>query len=763
MRRRLLAAAALAGLAVTAARAEYILIRVYVGGRPPEEAKPNNNQNNRGPGFGGPGGGPGGPPPPPGGPGGGPGAGGGLGGGGGGPPPPPGGPDGGPGAGGGLGGGPGAGGGLGGPGGGPGGPGGGPMGGGPGGGPMGGFGGGRGPMGGFGGGRGPMGGGNFGPMGGGNFGPGGGNLAGSVEFETSESYVMVAVELLDKIPQQNDVLNIKQHRHPFGKTAFYQDGTNILTTMVDQKSPRKEYAEQRTKLSLKKDRSTDDYVVLAEWALARGLINECATTLDEMVKSPLPGVNAASKAALAAYEKIRDQLASAMSVGTSVEHWKQKLSNYTPFSSEHYVLFYGGQSATTPAEVTRRLNLLEQNMKAYYLWFALKGIVLPMPEEKLVAIMVSDTSAFKAQRTALDMPPGVSDGFFAARDNVAVFSPQRLDEAYQIFDKWMQSSVWVKGWSREPLLAGKDIPREMKTNKNGNWRDEFRRVQTLALVDRALEHEAELASVTHEGTRQLAIATKLYPRTAAVPEWISFGFASLFDTPKGPYPGSIGACKVAFWPVYGGPNWAYIRPFQIWARSADALTRLDEPAVALRRTITDTYFQNSRKEIKEEVDSSLTESERQKKEREIARSKEELLRARTQSWALAYYLAKSKMQDLLAYFQVLSEMPRDLEMDDKNMELTFARAFKLTNAAGDAIDDTKFTAFAKDWFDTINRVSRPGADLTLSTRQAVNSGSNNGGQGPGGGPGGGGPPGPPGGGPGGPGGPPNPPGGGGRP
>ena len=55
-------------------------------------------------------------------------------------------------------------------------------------------------------------------------------------------------------------------------------------------------------------------------------------------------------------------------------------------------------------------------------------------------------------------------------------------------------------------------------------------MQTLALVDKALEHEAELASVGHEGTRQLAIATGLYPAAVAVPQWVSFGFASLFDT-----------------------------------------------------------------------------------------------------------------------------------------------------------------------------------------------------------------------------------------
>ena len=131
----------------------------------------------------------------------------------------------------------------------------------------------------------------------------------------------------------------------------------------------------------------------------------------------------------------------------------------------------------------RRLEMLETNMRAYYLWFALKGKALQMPQEQLVAIMVPDSTTFKIQRTALDAPPCVSDGFFSARDNVAVFATQRLDEAYQIFSKMMQSSVWQKGWNRKDLLTGNKVPSEMKKGDT-KWRQEYARCQTLASVRR---------------------------------------------------------------------------------------------------------------------------------------------------------------------------------------------------------------------------------------------------------------------------------------
>jgi hypothetical protein len=693
MRRWYKVAALLAGLATTPAYGQYVLIQVYVGGG---DSKPSGNDqttpgggNGNQPGPGGPGGGL---------PGGGPGR-----------------PGGGGGIGGGLGGGPGR----------------------PGGGM--GMGGGR-PGGGAG--VGPGGGGGMGLGGGGGMGLGGGGspkgpggTPGNVEFDTVEGYVIVAVELYDKAAQTNDVLGLKQFHSVWGRTALIQDGVNIITANVEVRSPRHLFQDKKRKANDRKDKTSTEFLALAKYALNHGLILECVETMDELAKQPPASGDAHAGTVLAAYAAMKKGLSEPLSKGSAFSAIQKKLPTYGNAQSKegHYAVFYADPSATVPDEVTRRLELLEQNMLAYYLWFVLQGQTLPMPPEQLVAVMVPDAGNFKIQRAAVDSPPSVSDGFFAKRDNVVVFSMQRLDESFQIFAKYVQAQVWSEGWSRKQLLDGKDVPRDMR--KKPNWKDEYKKCQTLALAHKALEHEAELAAVTHEGSLQLAIATGLYPSSVAAPEWASFGFASLFDTPKGPYPGAVGIFKTAFWPGFGAPNWAYMRPFRIWFESKDPLIKLDDPAVALKRTITDVYFQNSRKEVKEEIDSTLPESERRMKQKEIARAKEEQLRARTLAWSLVYYLANYHLDQLMAYFQQLSVMPRDLEMDDQTMLLTFAKACKLTNSAGDAIDQDKFAAFANSWFKKIADETLPGdgPDLPLKARQERSATADSGGPaGPGG-------------------------------
>src|SRR5262249_47457332 len=167
----------------------------------------------------------------------------------------------------------------------------------------------------------------------------------------------------------------------------------------------------------------------------------------------------------------------------------------------------------------------------------------------------------------------------------------------------------------------------------------YPKMQTLALLEKALEDEAELAAVSHEGTRQLAVASGLFSRNVILPEWVSFGFASVFETPKGPLPGPDGPARVAFWPGYGAPSWAYLWQFKQWANTKDELSKLDSPVDALTRTVTDVYFQRANKKVDLEIDPKLTGSDLEKRQKEVKRAKEEIFRAKAHAWALTYYLA----------------------------------------------------------------------------------------------------------------------------
>src|SRR5205085_7572988 len=117
-------------------------------------------------------------------------------------------------------------------------------------------------------------------------------------------------------------------------------------------------------------------------------------------------------------------------------------------------------------------------------------------------------------------------GFYAPRDHIVVFSNQRLDSAFSIFSRLVQP-YWQQGLDRASVLDG------TAKRKPSQTPDDFARMQTMALLEKALEEEAERASVSHDGTRQLLVASGLLPRAVVTPQWVTFGMAAFFETPKG--------------------------------------------------------------------------------------------------------------------------------------------------------------------------------------------------------------------------------------
>jgi hypothetical protein len=543
--------------------------------------------------------------------------------------------------------------------------------------------------------------------------PGGNSFGPQGDDDTYETYVIAAVEVL---PQMENDRATGKYIHKWGVTKPYNDNASIQCFRISAQSLKKRFGEQLA--GAHKQQSADALLPVAVWALNHGMVDECMAVLDDVGKKT--DLSANTKKVFDAYTQVRAALAKPTNGGeTVVNAWKARLPDYKPvFSNEgHYVLFHNSTETTTPVE--RRLALLERNMKAFYLWFALKGKVLSVPEEKLVAIQVSSADAFKIQRNALGDVQLVSDGFFSPRDNVVVFSMERTDEAYTMFRQQTQT-YWQHGWKLDDLLKGKDAPEGAKKeagSKKELLQRDLPRMQTLALLEKALEEEAELAAVSHEGSRQLAVATGLISSAVEMPDWLSFGIGSLFETPKGPYVGVEGAAQVAFWPSFGAPNWAYIRQWQKWAESKDPTSKLDDPVVALRNTVQDIYSHRARMPVSAEIDPKLSPSERARKEKELARAKEEVTRARAYAWSLTFYLAKYHLDELLAFYKQMDIMPRDLELDGQTLLMTFARSFKLVNASGDAIDEDAWSKFASHWYAMMGKGKEtpPGNDIHLDT------------------------------------------------
>jgi hypothetical protein len=474
-----------------------------------------------------------------------------------------------------------------------------------------------------------------------------------------------------------------------GMTRLFNDNATVITRQLPIPTPASRFPVRRQN-AFKGDRKK--VLELGEWALAHGLNDEFADLFDDLVSSKEDQNQSTPpelKAAIKAFVQVKAALDKPIEGEVRANFWRTRLSARME-TSKHYAVIYTAASPNPP-EVQSRLAALENHMRGFYYWFALRGNALPVPPDKMVAVLLAEPSEFRKQRAVVEDEPLVTDGFYAHRDHICVFSAQRLDTPFQVFEKQVHP-LWASGsYDKAKLLDGTE---KRRTNITPNPA-EFQRVMTLALLERALADEAERAAVTHEGTRQLLVATGLIPRTVVVPQWAEFGSAAVFETPKGPFPGAPITSSVAIFPGIAGPSWAYLRYFKENTGSDERGT----PPELLKAVVTDSQFNK----IVSTVD----------QRGQLVADREGLLRARSNAWALAYYLIKARLPGMLRYYQELSALPRDLEMDERALLACFARAFDVANVTNDGVDPAKFEQLAKDWLAHVRGLPVPGAELGL--------------------------------------------------
>jgi len=487
--------------------------------------------------------------------------------------------------------------------------------------------------------------------------------------------------------------------HKFGKTILWQDGTTVTWFRMDMNGKpvptvRKRFEEQR-KETMKDKPTSDKLLELAEWALNHALLPEFTKTMDDLAQ--LDKDHPSAKA----YLKVKEDIARPLPDNPDATRWREQLLRdyrVTPSPDGHYALLY---KDATPEDVTSRLKRLEDTYRAFFYWFALKGHALRMPERRLLAVLVSQKPEFERQHQIFDDVPLVADGFFARRDNLVVMSNERLDEAYESLKK-STSSLWIT-YDRSKLLKAQGrvaIPQAAPLASELQWA----KAQTLALVLRALDEESEIATTTYEGTRQLLAATgtkpgsTLLPRAVEVPQWVEFGMGSFFGTPKG-----------APWQGIACPSPTVLEQYKYLENYKQAYGRgkLDKAPVALLNVASDHYSREAMAVANKEKAKSKEKEKEKDKDREKLQKETELAlsKARTMSWALTYFLAQKKLDGLLRYFDELSRLPRDLDLDEDTLRLAFARSFDLVSPAQpNQVDATKAARLAAEWQDYILRV-----------------------------------------------------------
>lgn len=409
--------------------------------------------------------------------------------------------------------------------------------------------------------------------------------------------------------------------------------------------------------------TADQYVELAEWTLGHGMLAKFKEHLDKVAE--MDKANAKG----AAYLQMKAALAKPVARDESAA-WRAKLlsTRYLPLTSAHYALLHND-----PAVAQDRIGRLEEAFQLYYYWFAMHGLQLPVPEERVVAILTSDEKDFKRLHQHLDATPIVSDSFYARHENIAVFSTKRLDEVYDRLEKY-STPLWSQSFNREQLLKGK-YPRTANV-------DDLYEASTLALLLQVMQNDADVAGATHGVSRQLLFSSSLLPRGVVAPEWLQFGVGSFFETT----PGSP-------WPTVGEPNFEYLPIY----RSLDGAKKLPSDRVeTIRQVVTDSFFRNPAANLDEEAN---------------------LRKARSTAWSLSYFLLRKRLDGMQRYVKELSKMPRDLVLDEQLLWTAFARAF-------DALDDTgrpdpaALKRLAEDWDKDMKIVPEESAELMKAIREA---------------------------------------------
>jgi hypothetical protein len=346
-------------------------------------------------------------------------------------------------------------------------------------------------------------------------------------------------------------------------------------------------------------------------ALGLGMVDEAAACADELLalaQNAKDGLRPDVAAFVRAYGALQPALKAGPTKRGNTDYWQRKLGAKGLNTSPHYAVLYWD---ATEDEVRRRVTILEENFKAFYLLNAVRGVELPVPDAPLVAVLPKQGRDVLALDRALDGPSRLpADGFYSPEHDVLVLSPERLDSLGLTLNAQIQQMYHEV--SRKDLLAGKGpkIDTDGKINPNTNKPyarpHEVARMQTLALVERLVDESATTCAISREGTMQLLYATGQLPRFVSLPEWFSNGAANFYTRPKDATFVKDGEGK--WWMTvcpetgYGLPNYVLQRQFaDIYAplleEKRDAKARKEqssERGTLLRNVLADAYFQGLR-------------------------------------------------------------------------------------------------------------------------------------------------------------------------
>jgi hypothetical protein len=511
-------------------------------------------------------------------------------------------------------------------------------------------------------------------------------------------YLVVAVlEVQDFTPQGLKLFKSGTTvtlNHRWGRTYFTKQGKldglsyDAFALETNSGKPlhtvRRQFQELHDRI-MKGTPPVDRVLEVARWALEHGLLDEFVKVMNKLAETEK------TNTAVTAYLKVKEDLARPLSREDVAGVWKEHLLKeykITQTDTHHFALIHNASSDAL-TEVKAQLDRLEKTFRSFYYWWAMRGINLPMPSERLVAILTEKGEEFKRLNKHLTASPVLADSFCARREGLSVFSSKRTDESYQTLER-VAGPSWSQGFSRNEIIrdpkSSRGTPKGMAVTKSFAPR-------TYAVLLKALEEEWEATGITHEASRQLLYASGLLPRKVHVPEWVQFGMGSLFERPLQSPWGGAGAANPYWLPrfkeFYQDRKYNRLPGGAAPGIAGNLLGGGPSPIEALIKTVGDTGFRTSPEPTPPLPGEAADDTAHRAKELHTRK-------ARAAAWALTYFLAQRELPGLRRYFQELGRMPRDIDLDDKVLLTCFARAFDSLNPDG-SVNRTKLGGLASRW------------------------------------------------------------------
>lgn len=388
---------------------------------------------------------------------------------------------------------------------------------------------------------------------------------------------------------------IVEYTHPaFGSIAINSDDALVVKAPSRQEEFRKLFQQAtRTK-------NIEDYLEAARQALKRGLLKEFYECCSAAYK--IDPKNLTLLRLIEARKLVKQPLGDSSEVVKNLRE-ATALPTLKVDVSAHYVLLHDtgdakvGRKRQTRAET--RIELLETVYEAYFMKFAMDGVVLEPPKQHMMILLFGEEKTFLRYATLLSPELKMAAGFWSPKDNIGVFYDQGTSRMMKVLTE-----------------IAKDMQKDKQKYRGTAVSKDFAQLaNSLDLLIKVAKEEADIEVVSHEATHQLAGNTGIMPRDKIGARWAHEGLASYFETPAG-----------AGWGGIGAVNQTRLADYHIISR--------DPKRTPLELVVSDGLFY-------------------------VATTQEEAVEAYGQAWALTYFLMETRFNKLIEYYKKSTEFDNE--------------------------------------------------------------------------------------------------------